>query len=396
MRKRIKRTLWGIQHKSFQDNISYLQRKHLQKKNKLNNYLDLTNKDINIVRQKISYILSSTDQPSQVSEVLETYDDLSLIQIDDTLFTQQVMFNMNFKKRPLGLIKKKVLAYIKKLKEAQEMDLLQLTEELKSAIEERDILLQELSACRDISCTTKETASTFAHGEISFTQEEMKQTDSYPAPTEEWKKQIEDAMRERLLIEVKSDLRENLIQGKSDDWAIEIREDIKKKLQQEQVGWTVEDQSGEKRGKSRSKVVPIQYKTASKVMPPINTLCLAVSGTDFWDEDIEPLLFQSAQWKQQEFREYLNNSESAHEYTESSESSHMRESKQSPAIAEEAYSLRIKYIVGKIAGTDLKDNSGNIIIRRNSLITEEVMNWATKEGKLAELIVNMNVLGLGE
>jgi hypothetical protein len=71
-------------------------------------------------------------------------------------------------------------------------------------------------------------------------------------------------------------------------------------------------------------------------------------------------------------------------------------SKQSPAITEEIRMIRQKYIVGKIAGEDVYDSTGKLIIAKQSLITGEVVDKADAEGKLAELIVHMIIPGLGE
>lgn len=70
--------------------------------------------------------------------------------------------------------------------------------------------------------------------------------------------------------------------------------------------------------------------------------------------------------------------------------------KASPAVAQEINSVRHKYVVGKLAGEDLLDNSGEVIIHKNELITPEIMESAEQEGKLAELIVNMVIPGLEE
>jgi len=55
--------------------------------------------------------------------------------------------------------------------------------------------------------------------------------------------------------------------------------------------------------------------------------------------------------------------------------------------------VRDKYVLGKVAGEDLLDNSGRVIIQKNVSITESVMEMAVKEGKLAELIINMVIPG---
>ncbi|HZG58487.1 hypothetical protein, partial [Paenibacillus sp.] len=68
----------------------------------------------------------------------------------------------------------------------------------------------------------------------------------------------------------------------------------------------------------------------------------------------------------------------------------------SPAITEEIRSLRVKYIVGKWAGEDLFDAAGKRIIAKGAVITEETVDAAERAGKLAELIVNMIIPGLGD
>lgn len=68
----------------------------------------------------------------------------------------------------------------------------------------------------------------------------------------------------------------------------------------------------------------------------------------------------------------------------------------SPAITEEVRRLRHRYIVGKLAGNDLYDRSGLLIVAKHATITEAAMEAAEREGKLAELIVHMVIPGLGE
>lgn len=58
-------------------------------------------------------------------------------------------------------------------------------------------------------------------------------------------------------------------------------------------------------------------------------------------------------------------------------------------IDEDAEYIRQKYIVGKIAGDDLYDRNGKLIIGRNGRITSQVVNYADREGKLPELIIHM-------
>ncbi len=71
-------------------------------------------------------------------------------------------------------------------------------------------------------------------------------------------------------------------------------------------------------------------------------------------------------------------------------------SKSSKALEIEIDELRIKYIVGKLAGKDIFDKNGNIVISEGSKITPEVIQNAENEEKLAELIINMKIPEFGE
>ena len=53
--------------------------------------------------------------------------------------------------------------------------------------------------------------------------------------------------------------------------------------------------------------------------------------------------------------------------------------------------LKYAYVLGKIAGEDLFDKSGKLIIAKNEVITEIVVDKAESEGRLVELVVNMKL-----
>ncbi len=55
-----------------------------------------------------------------------------------------------------------------------------------------------------------------------------------------------------------------------------------------------------------------------------------------------------------------------------------------------------KYIVGKIAGSNLLSKDQSWIIRKGDLITAETVDKAAAEGLLVELIINMTLPGLGD
>jgi hypothetical protein len=56
--------------------------------------------------------------------------------------------------------------------------------------------------------------------------------------------------------------------------------------------------------------------------------------------------------------------------------------------------LKRHYIVGKVAGEDLYDRQGRVIVSKQSVITEQILQAAEREGMLVELIVNMIIPGL--
>lgn len=70
------------------------------------------------------------------------------------------------------------------------------------------------------------------------------------------------------------------------------------------------------------------------------------------------------------------------------------ERRESPVVAREIKTVRHKYVVGKLAGEDLLDGDGGLIVRKNEMITPGIIDRAEREGKLAELIINMVIPGL--
>jgi hypothetical protein len=51
--------------------------------------------------------------------------------------------------------------------------------------------------------------------------------------------------------------------------------------------------------------------------------------------------------------------------------------------------IKRNYIVGKLAGADIIDSQGRIILTKHFLITDNMIRRVQREGKLVELIVNM-------
>lgn len=59
------------------------------------------------------------------------------------------------------------------------------------------------------------------------------------------------------------------------------------------------------------------------------------------------------------------------------------------SVRQEIPTARVKFILGKVAGENITDSDGRIIIQKGDPITVEVMQSAQNEGKLADLIINM-------
>lgn len=68
----------------------------------------------------------------------------------------------------------------------------------------------------------------------------------------------------------------------------------------------------------------------------------------------------------------------------------------SPAVASEIRQVRHRYIVGKIAGGELRDAEGQLIVAKDAVITAAVIQQAEQAGKLPELIINMILPGMDQ
>lgn len=68
----------------------------------------------------------------------------------------------------------------------------------------------------------------------------------------------------------------------------------------------------------------------------------------------------------------------------------------SPSLSAQIKSVQNRYIVGKIAGETLFGEDGREIVAKGSIISEETISLAELEGKLPELIVNMQLPAFGE
>ena len=117
-------------------------------------------------------------------------------------------------------------------------------------------------------------------------------------------------------------------------------------------------------------------KVDDKQNSPHNPVNILTEETDFQDEPVQHELKNVNEEAIQHMNEEADQGEQS--------------------FIEQIDSIKSQYIVGNVAGEDLYDPQGNLIISRSKIITRQVVNKAHREGKLAELIVNMKITGLGE
>ncbi|MFZ5649396.1 MAG: hypothetical protein ACOY4I_00890 [Bacillota bacterium] len=70
------------------------------------------------------------------------------------------------------------------------------------------------------------------------------------------------------------------------------------------------------------------------------------------------------------------------------------DAKAGPAVEKEINRVMHNYLVGKIAGEDLLDSSGQLIIKKGAAITPETVGRAESEGKMADLIIHVVLPGV--
>jgi hypothetical protein len=365
--------------------------------------------------------------------------------------------------RPFGLHKKTVNSFIKRIQNAQEQDLVRLSDEITSAELQRNKLLLLLQPINQASLVIDEEA---LRKEI---QEQLAQ-------------ELKDKLRKELETELRSELATVMRAELKSELREEVREDLRRELQEAADSPAESDQGTpfSKAGKvlhfkqvgSKLRIVPqaqlqpqrlsdtaamttqpqtsYESQNVSSSMPPvIRKKQVKAVGMGFWenaDDYLEPENIEDQQFyipnaytntyaapqgaltyfeslpnapeeaaaaleapavpKQQERlqsprTEPSKRQEGIAEQTatlngDTATTSSTGKSKQSPAITEEIRVIRQKYIVGKIAGEDVYDSAGKLIIAKQFVITGEVVDKVDAEGKLAELIVNMIIPGLGE
>lgn len=105
-------------------------------------------------------------------------------------------------------------------------------------------------------------------------------------------------------------------------------------------------------------------------------------------------VFEGKGTKSEEIHQKLSSTKTAEGTNQSNQvESSNNSNTYSDALLEQIDSIKTQYIVGKVAGQDLYDLNGNLIVSKNALITREAVERANQIGKLAELIVNMKLTG---
>lgn len=116
-----------------------------------------------------------------------------------------------------------------------------------------------------------------------------------------------------------------------------------------------------------------------------------ISKTDFWDVAVEEVAATEDSDTTNTNRDLYQSTETLKLPAEESPS------EQSQAgVREEISAVRTKYILGKVAGEDIVDTAGQMIVRKGEPITVDIMQMAQNEGKLADLIINMELPGREE
>ena len=127
----------------------------------------------------------------------------------------------------------------------------------------------------------------------------------------------------------------------------------------------------------------------------------SVNKTDFWhvsvvDEDnVKPSIQELAISEEPETKATNQDVYQSTEPIDVQPEENLSEPTQA-GVRGEISAVRAKYILGKVAGEDIFGASGQVIIRKGKPITVSVMHMAQNEGKLADLIINMESPGQEE
>ncbi|MBP1154263.1 MULTISPECIES: hypothetical protein [unclassified Paenibacillus] len=412
--RRIGRAFWGVQRKSFKATVSYLKQKHDQVNMNLNKKLDEVKTENDQIQQQLTWFQAADSGTSMLNS---PKPNIQVEPVEPSILprNQQYDFKIQWKKRLFGLNEKQAMAYIHDLFKMQDKELQQIYEEMNRLLEARETLRIKLAPYQTVVHRATEAAS------------------AIEIPVEVSKSAVEDEIKERLLLEIKETLIQSILKEsilkesillESRKLILEERQETRKELPAKVVSIhhmkpkvsaverTVPSMQVKVSGPemvappiqpqtsvTESAALPLKPRASVPMMAaPQKKQRMTVGGNSFWEEDIEQLLFEPHSWASHPmaYEMYYPSPERTEEAFHSPAHEHHIETGKSQAVTDHTYELRKRYIVGKIAGADLKDNSGGWIIVKNAVITEEVLNRAEQEGKLAELIVNMVIRGLGE
>jgi len=405
MRSKIGRALWGIQLKSFQEAVAYANQKHKQFVKKVTEQIEAMQEYNRKLAAWIEFYRSNLDSMEESVELPPPPEHFATSA--PLRFPEYRAFykSFRFKKRMFGLHRKKVRVYFQEMESMQDSELEGLRDRFCQSSAEREKLLMEYSLLYGVPMHGETAAAGVEQAEEAPAAEPEDGTlrigrDELDTIVENFREQWLAEEQQRLEEEIKNKLKREVLSGVEEPWVQEIREKVRQILIQEQKQLFWEEATVEPKDPV-SNVIPIQQRLAVKKVAgkPQPQQRLTVGGTDFWGEDIEELLGQSNPVVYPEpspSTAPIFHSEKPDSGIIQHPRSRTVESAASSAVTDHAYQLRKKYIVGKISGTDLRDAKGNVIIARNAVITEEVMNRAEREGKLAELILHMTIHRLGD
>lgn len=389
MRINARRTFWGLQKKSVNELVVYLNLKNNQKISKSKHKL-VEMKSENIWLQEQFDLLNKSAlknfSPEQKSAFIERLNKIE----KSALPTKQTDdFMPNLKKTLFGLHPEKVKAHIKQLKMYQSNELKEVNEQLDRLISQRNALLDEIRL----------------YWENFEEEKSVKQSPSEEQQTEPEQKQgVQGESVKEIVQQVtpQSTRISGTQSAQLNQPTVQIADE-----QHVRHGQRVQHEQHEQQDQPIPHV-PVQNLRLIKQQAPVSNSKpkrLTMEVSSFWEEDIEVFLAGFSTASTIESEQSIHSHSGDISQRDGLERSRERldvglhqpvGSKKSQAISDQSAHLRRKYIVGKIAGKELKDDRGKLIARQDTEITEQVLITAEQEGKLAELIVNMKLQRLGD
>lgn len=171
----------------------------------------------------------------------------------------------------------------------------------------------------------------------------------------------------------------------------QVSDDLVKTISQED--------NEEKKEQVKSKTDVNEYRNTQKGSSENIGSAFMDYKTDFWEvspsseEKINPSFIEVAATEESVAKAVKPDSSKA---LKAPETQSIPSEQSQAGVREEILTVRDKYIIGKVAGEDILDTRGEILIRKDEQITLNIMELAQKEGKLAELIIHMVLPGQEE